>query len=79
VTGNRGRVAEARLAGADAVIEKPFDIDELLAAVHRAVHHPAHRQAEVAPIAPPAVHAHVAPRPRAGHHVASWRARRRNA
>jgi two-component system KDP operon response regulator KdpE len=78
VTGNTSRIPEARLAGADLVVEKPFDIDELLAAVHRAVNQRSSRHAEVAPVAPPMAHAHTPARPRLGYHAAGWRARRRN-
>ena len=78
VTGDASRIAEARLAGADLVIEKPFDLDELLAAVHSAVDHRPSHHAEVAPIAPPLAHPHAVYRPRVGHHAPSWRARRRN-
>jgi two-component system KDP operon response regulator KdpE len=78
ITGYSSRIAEARVAGADLVVEKPFDLDELLAAVHTAVNHPPHR-AEVAPVPSPLAHPHANPRPRAGHHAPTWRARRRNA
>ena len=78
VTGDASRIAEARLAGADLVIEKPFDLDELLAAVHSAVNHRPSHHAEVAPVAPPLTHPHAVYRPRVGHHAPSWRARRRN-
>jgi DNA-binding response OmpR family regulator len=37
VTGDSGRAIEAQLAGADLVLEKPFDVDEILRAVQRAM------------------------------------------
>lgn len=79
ITGNTGWIPEARVAGADLVVEKPFDIDELLSAVQTAVHRrPGHRHA-VAPVPPPVVQAHPSPRPqRPGQHLPSWRPRRRN-
>jgi two-component system, OmpR family, KDP operon response regulator KdpE len=77
VTGNPDWIAEAQLAGADLILEKPFDMDELLAAVHSAINRPPHCQ-EVPPIAPPLAHPHPSERPRMGHHVSTWRARRRN-
>jgi DNA-binding response OmpR family regulator len=79
ITGNAARLAEARLAGADLIVEKPFDLDELLAAVHRAANRRVTHHSEVAPVAPPLVHAHTASRPRPGHVTPTWRARRRNA
>jgi DNA-binding response OmpR family regulator len=56
VTGDTGRAIEAQLAGADLVIEKPFDIDDLVSAVHRAMNQ------SVAPSA-----AHVPPSIRSDH------------
>jgi DNA-binding response OmpR family regulator len=79
ITGQYGRIADARVAGADLVIEKPFDIDELLAAVHSVANRRPSQRHEAAAVPPPLVHAHTPPRPRPGHHVAGWRARRRNA
>jgi DNA-binding response OmpR family regulator len=78
ITGNTSRMAEARLAGADLVVQKPFDLDELLAAVHSAANRRLSHHAEVAPVAPPLVHAHASSRPRPGHTIPTWRARRRN-
>ena len=78
VTGDTSRIADARLAGADLVIEKPFDLDELLAAVHSAIHHRPSHHAEVGRVAPPLAHPHAVYRPRVGYHAPSWRARRRN-
>jgi CheY-like chemotaxis protein len=36
VTGNAQRLTEAQIAEADGLVRKPFDVPELLAAVHRA-------------------------------------------
>jgi two-component system KDP operon response regulator KdpE len=78
ITGNSSRIADARVAGADLVVEKPFDLDELLSAVHTAANRRVTHQAEIPPVAPPLVHAHMTIRPRAGHATPTWRARRRN-
>ena len=78
ITGNASRIAEARMAGADLVVEKPFDLDELLAAVHSAAHRRVTHHADIAPIAAPLVHPHPSSRPRTGHATPTWRARRRN-
>lgn len=78
ITGNHSRIAEARVAGADLVVEKPFDLDGLLTAVHSAATRRTAHHAEVAPVAPPLVHPHTPVRPRPSHASPSWRARRRN-
>ena len=75
VTGHTAAVPEARACGADLVLEKPFDVDELLAAVHRALKRvPASSAAEVGPAAVPAHGAH----PHTRHAAPTWRARRRH-
>ena len=82
VTGNTRWIPEARLAGADLVVEKPFDIEELLAAVHGTIERsPAHRHDEmsVLPVTQPLVRARHAERLRPVRHGPSWGARRRNA
>jgi two-component system, OmpR family, KDP operon response regulator KdpE len=78
ITGNTSRMAEARVAGADLVVEKPFDLDELLAAVQTAANRRVVHHAEIPPVTPPLVHPHTPTRPRAGHVSPTWRARRRN-
>jgi DNA-binding response OmpR family regulator len=79
ITGNTSRIPEARVAGADLVIEKPFDIDELLGAVHTAIHRRTSHRHSAAAVPPPIVQAHPSPRPtRPGQHVSNWRPRRRN-
>ena len=54
VTGHVDALTDGRLAEADAVITKPFDINDMLATVHRAIVRAAARRAEVAPIVAPA-------------------------
>jgi two-component system KDP operon response regulator KdpE len=78
ITGNAGRMAEARVAGADLVLHKPFDLDELLSAVQSAASRRITHHTEVPPVAPPLVHTHAPARPRPGHTASTWRARRRN-
>jgi two-component system KDP operon response regulator KdpE len=51
VTGNPQLLTEAQIAEADDVVVKPFDVDDLLQTVHRAVQHAAVRHAEVVPVA----------------------------
>ena len=81
ITGNTSWIPEARVAGADLVIEKPFDVDELLAAI-QAVIGSSRRSSQrhaVAAVLPPVIRAHPSPRPsRPGQHVPTWRPRRRN-
>jgi CheY-like chemotaxis protein len=50
VTGHPDELTEADLAEADGLVAKPFDIDDLLAAVRRAIQHASSRRAEVAPV-----------------------------
>jgi DNA-binding response OmpR family regulator len=50
VTGNPQRLTDAQLADVDGLVRKPFDVPELLAAVHRAFQHATARHAaSVAP------------------------------
>ncbi len=51
VTANPHCLTEAQIAEADAVVVKPFDVDELLQTVNRAVLRAATRHAEVVPVA----------------------------
>src|SRR5216683_2887807 len=51
VTGNPQFLTEAQIAEADGVVVKPFDVDELVQTVHRAVQRAATRHAEVVPVA----------------------------
>jgi CheY-like chemotaxis protein len=51
VTGNPQLLTEAQIAEADGVILKPFDVDDLLKTVHRAVQRASTRRAEVVPVA----------------------------
>jgi CheY-like chemotaxis protein len=51
VTGNPQFLTEAQVAEADGVVVKPFDVDELLQTVHRAVQRASTRRAEVVPVA----------------------------
>jgi DNA-binding response OmpR family regulator len=51
VTAHAELITDALIAETDGVVAKPFDLDELLATVHRAIRSAAHRQAEVAPVA----------------------------
>jgi CheY-like chemotaxis protein len=51
VTGNPQFLTEAEIADADAVVVKPFDIDDLVQTVHRAVLRAATRYAEAVPVA----------------------------
>jgi len=51
VTGNPQLLTEAQTAQADGVVVKPFDVDELLATIHRAVQRASSRRAEVVPVA----------------------------
>ncbi len=50
VTGNAQLLTDVRLAEADGVVGKPFDVPELLDTLHHAVQRAASRRAEVAPI-----------------------------
>ena len=50
VTGHADELTEAVLSEADAVVAKPFDADELLAIVQRAIQNAASRRVEVAPV-----------------------------
>jgi CheY-like chemotaxis protein len=51
VTGNPQLLTEAQIAEADGVVLKPFDVDELLKTVHRAVLRASTRRTEVVPVA----------------------------
>lgn len=51
VSGNLSRLSDAQLAAADGIVEKPFEVPDLLATVHRAVQHASSRRSEVAPLA----------------------------
>lgn len=51
VTGHADALTEHQLAEADGVVSKPFDADELLQTVHRAVQRAITRRAEVARVA----------------------------
>jgi CheY-like chemotaxis protein len=53
VTGFADRLTEAELAEVDAVISKPFDVDELRATVQHAMQRAAFRRVEVAPVTAP--------------------------
>ena len=50
VTGHAECLSEAQLAEADGFVTKPFDLDDVLATVQRAVQRAAGRRAEVPPI-----------------------------
>ena len=50
VTGNAQLLTDVQVAEADGVVDKPFDVPELLDTVHQAVLRAASRRAEVAPI-----------------------------
>ncbi len=52
VTGNAALLPEWQLADVDAVVNKPFDVESLLATMHRAVQRASSRAAEVQPVAP---------------------------
>jgi CheY-like chemotaxis protein len=67
VTANADGLIDAERAEVDAVICKPFDLDELLTTIHHAVQQAAARRAEVAPVAA------------TSHRDASLRARRSSA
>jgi len=75
VSGNTELLSERQLAMADAVVEKPFDIGELVSTVHRAVQRAAARAAEVHPVAP-VVPGHDARRSRRGSQARHTRGRR---
>jgi len=69
VSGHPDGLTEAQIAETDGVIAKPFDDQELLRSVHRAVQRAATRRAEVAPVAavshvPSNQRARLAPNPR---------------
>ena len=51
VTANADRLTDAERAEVDGVIPKPFDADQLLATIQRAMQLAAARRAEVAPVA----------------------------
>ena len=51
VSANTDLLTDADLARADAVISKPFDLDELLLVVHKEVERAAARRSEVPPVA----------------------------
>src|SRR4030081_2331895 len=51
VTGNPQLLTEAQMAEADGVVIKPFDVDDLLQTIHRAVLRASARRAEVVPVA----------------------------
>jgi two-component system KDP operon response regulator KdpE len=51
VTGNPQLLTDAHIADSDGVIMKPFDVDDLLKTVHRAVLRASIRHAEVVPVA----------------------------
>jgi CheY-like chemotaxis protein len=51
VTGHPDALNEAQLAETDGLVTKPFDADDLLATVNRAVQKASARRAEVAPVA----------------------------
>jgi len=51
VTANARLLTAEQVAHTDGVVEKPFDVSELLAIVHRAVLRGVQRETEVAPVA----------------------------
>jgi CheY-like chemotaxis protein len=51
VTGHAASLSEAQLAETDGLVDKPFDVSELLNTVQRAVQRAAARHDEVAPVA----------------------------
>jgi hypothetical protein len=57
-------LTEADLAEVEGVLDKPFDVPDLLAQVHLAVYHPSLRRSEVAPVVAAPPHVDLAPRPR---------------
>ena len=59
VSANAHLLSETQLTQVDAIIPKPFDINELMAVVHRELQHAAARHAEVPPIT---ATAHIRPR-----------------
>jgi two-component system KDP operon response regulator KdpE len=61
VTANPQLLTEAQIAETDGVVVKPFDIDDLLKTVHRAVQRACSRRAEVVPVT---VTSHREPAPR---------------
>jgi two-component system sensor histidine kinase/response regulator len=64
VSANAHLLSEVELASADAVVSKPFDVNELLSVVQRELLHAAGRRAEVAPIAAGSHRVPASPRPR---------------
>jgi DNA-binding response OmpR family regulator len=75
VTGNAHLLTEAQLAEIDGVVDKPFDMTDLMATVHRAVLRAAARHVEVPPVA--AVAWREPPvRPRRAHAIRRTRGRR---
>jgi CheY-like chemotaxis protein len=53
VSANAHLLSESELAEADAVVAKPFDVDELLSIIQRELRHAAARRVEVPPITAP--------------------------
>jgi len=51
VTGNPQFLTEAQIADADGLVVKPFDVDDLVQTVHRAVQRSLNRHAEMVPVA----------------------------
>jgi DNA-binding response OmpR family regulator len=66
VTGSPDKLTESQLSEVDGVVCKPFDVDDLLATLHRAVGRAASRAAEVAPVRPGVVGHRRANRSRIG-------------
>ena len=64
VSANTDLLSEADLAQVDAVVTKPFDIDELMSVVNRELQHAAARRTEVAPVTAPSHWAPTSPRTR---------------
>lgn len=61
VSGNRAALADPSMPEVDAVVEKPFDVESLLATCHRAVKKASQRASEVHPVAP-VLPGHTVPR-----------------
>jgi DNA-binding response OmpR family regulator len=64
VTAHRHRLTEADAAEVEAVLDKPFDVPDLLARVHQVVYHPVVRRSEVAPFVAAPLHVELGPRSR---------------
>jgi CheY-like chemotaxis protein len=75
VTGHPECLSEALLEEADGVVGKPFDLDELIAVVRRAIQRASTRRAEVAPVVA-AQHRQTPVRPRRASGVRGSRPRR---